>query len=149
MTGINHILVGGIIGATVATPVALPLAFASHFLLDALPHYGIDEGVERSKDWVWKVDAVLIAIFAIYMYSASFDVRLWAIASAVAAVSPDFAWIYRFSVKERFGKTKPQETKNKFNQFHADIQKHESKDLLWVEAVVLIVLIGVFGNIIN
>jgi len=41
MTGINHIITGGLIGALVPQPlIAIPLAFASHFLLDMLPHYG-------------------------------------------------------------------------------------------------------------
>lgn len=30
-------------------PIAIPLAIASHFVLDALPHYGIDHKTRDSK----------------------------------------------------------------------------------------------------
>ena len=148
MTGINHMLTGGIIGATIASPAAIPIAFVSHFVLDMLPHYGIGDDVERSKDWVWKVDAVLIVGFVVYLLTVSTDVRLWAFVGALVAASPDFAWVYRFSVVERFGKYKPVKSKNTFNRFHADIQTRESKSRLWIEAMFLVALSTVFAGLV-
>lgn len=144
MTGINHMLTGGIIGASIASPAVIPIAFMSHFVLDMLPHYGIGDGVARSKDWVWKLDGVLIAGFISYLSVIGTDVRIWSIVGALVAASPDMAWVYRFSVKERFGAKKPQPSRNRFNKFHADIQTRESEARLWIEAVFLVVLSTVF-----
>jgi len=41
MIGFNHAAVGGFIGKFLPLPIALPLALASHFVLYALPHYGV------------------------------------------------------------------------------------------------------------
>ena len=44
MTATNHALSGALIGLAVMQPIlALPLAFVSHFMLDAVPHFGFDE----------------------------------------------------------------------------------------------------------
>ena len=41
MTATNHTITGAFIGLSVVNPwMALPLALASHFALDALPHFG-------------------------------------------------------------------------------------------------------------
>ena len=41
----NHILSGALIGSYVANPaVAVVLSFMSHFVLDALPHFGYKTG---------------------------------------------------------------------------------------------------------
>ena len=40
MTATNHALTGAIIGLAVASPLALPLAFVSHYLMDMIPHFG-------------------------------------------------------------------------------------------------------------
>jgi len=54
MIGFNHGLVGGFIGAHMAWPLGVPLALASHFVLDALPHYGIPHNT-RDTSRFWKV----------------------------------------------------------------------------------------------
>lgn len=41
MTATNHALTGAAIGLLVGEPlIAVPAAIASHFICDALPHYG-------------------------------------------------------------------------------------------------------------
>ena len=43
----NHMVTGAVIALVVKQPaLALPLAFLSHFVLDALPHYG-ERGEEQ------------------------------------------------------------------------------------------------------
>jgi hypothetical protein len=55
MHSINHAALGAVIGLVTKDPlIAIPAAFASHFVLDALPHYGIrgDEGYAALfKQW--------------------------------------------------------------------------------------------------
>ncbi len=41
MRAINHAMTGAVIGLAITAPVvAMPIAFFSHFALDALPHFG-------------------------------------------------------------------------------------------------------------
>ncbi|QQS18487.1 hypothetical protein IPL68_08015 [Candidatus Saccharibacteria bacterium] len=54
MIGFNHALVGGLIGKFVPWPIGVPLALASHFALDMLPHYGIDHA-KRDSSRFWKI----------------------------------------------------------------------------------------------
>jgi hypothetical protein len=125
MSGTNHALTGAVIASVVGQPIlAIPLAFASHFLLDSMPHFGEEFGQrKRFTKTVWMVDFVLLSSFLVLLVLTSNWLLL---AGAVAAISPDFAWIYRFVVKEKRGKLKPPKM-NKFNSFHSSIQKYESK----------------------
>jgi hypothetical protein len=149
MTAVNHVLMGSVIGAGLASPVALPLAFISHYLLDMLPHYGIATQVRRMDDHVWKLDLLLCAALTAYLvFFINTDLRLWMLLSAFLAVIPDFAWVYRFVVFERFGTLPPKAPTSFINTLHADIQKHESPDKLWVEVVVFFGLLCLFVAIV-
>lgn len=147
MTGTNHMLVGAAIGTAFASPIAVPIAFLSHFILDTLPHYGIDENTARVNDRVWKIDAAFIAILLCFLALAPIDSRLWAMSGAIAALSPDLAWVYRFVIVERFGSRPPVPKLNSFNHFHASIQKRESPKLLWVEGAAMVVFLGFFAGV--
>ena len=93
MIDFNHALVGGLIGKYVPWPVAIPLALASHFMLDALPHYGIPSH-ERDRSWFWKIFFTCDAL-------ATFGLAAWAILyghfamffGGLAGVIPDFLWV--------------------------------------------------------
>lgn len=138
MTGINHALTGGLIATAIANPmIGLPVAFLSHFLLDVLPHFGEAYGKRsRLSKIVWIVDGVVVGIFVIVaLVSGSWLFLL----GALAGMSPDFAWIYRFTVQENFGKLPPR-PENKFNQFHSGIQHFESRVGLLAEVVWLALL---------
>jgi hypothetical protein len=49
MTLTNHLLTGAAIAKLLPSPVAIPIAFASHFVLDALPHFGCKTIEERMR----------------------------------------------------------------------------------------------------
>jgi hypothetical protein len=50
MQAINHTVFGSLIATTISEPaIALPLALASHFLMDAIPHYGEDPKAPRGS----------------------------------------------------------------------------------------------------
>jgi hypothetical protein len=133
MTGTNHALTGAVIASVVGQPLlAVPLAFASHFLLDSLPHFGEDiHPLSKFTKKVWIIDFVFLSSFVLLLIVSSNWLLL---AGAIAAISPDFAWIYRFIVKEKRGKLRPPKM-NKFNTFHSSIQKYETKYGLIVEVV--------------
>lgn len=137
MTGTNHALTGAVIVATISVPViALPLAFLSHFALDSLPHFGEPYGKRKNKitKIVWSTDLTLLSMLLIGLVITSNWLLLL---GALLAISPDFAWIYRFTIDERFGNLPPKPT-NRFNSFHAGIQKYETKKGLIVEVFWLI-----------
>ena len=141
MTGINHALTGAVIVSVVSVPIiALPLVFVSHFVLDSLPHYGAPFGSrDRFSKNVWTVDGILLLTFIFFLVISS---NWFVLAGALLAVSPDFAWIYRFVVAEKFGSLPPKPA-NKFNTFHANIQKLEFKkgiivEILWLLAIIIL-----------
>ncbi len=110
MTGTNHFLVGAGIGLTFSQPVAaIPLAFVSHFVLDALPHFGVefDKKAGRRPTFfgvITKIDG-LVALLLLYFAVVS---QPWLVPICmIVALSPDFVWLYKFSIQEKFGKLPP------------------------------------------
>jgi hypothetical protein len=123
MTATNHALTGAIVATVVSVPwLAIPLAFASHFVLDSLPHYG-EKKLNGNKFLyrVWVVDgSALLVLFVLLLLNQQWMAML----GAFTAISPDFAWVYRYGIVEKFGKIPPG-PRNKFNEFHAKIQRFE------------------------
>ena len=102
MTATNHALTGAIVGLVVGEPgLAIPLAFVSHFVCDALPHFGSQDTNEiriASKGFrnYLIVDASLCIILVIAL--AITQPKNWLLAAICAflAASPDFGWINKF-----------------------------------------------------
>lgn len=100
MTATNHALTGALIGLGIANPaVAVPLAFASHFALDAIPHFGVSDRSVIGKD---KFAALLIceaaACLTVVILLGMTRPLHWLVAAVCAfvAASPDFMWIPAF-----------------------------------------------------
>ncbi len=110
MIGLNHVLAGTFLA--VITPVEhlpyLPLiALASHFILDAVPHYGNDEtalvGSHKFRR-ILQIDAslcVLAVSFALYLYP---DKYLWILIGAFFAAAPDILWLFEHRAKRRIAR---------------------------------------------
>lgn len=126
MTATNHALTGAVIGLVVGQPlVAVPAAFASHFVCDALPHFDFNMDTPDSirfkskgfRDYLVLTASpcvVLVAILAI------FQPQYWLLASicAFVATAPDLFSINRY-VKTRRGQPwKP----NLYTKFACGIQ---------------------------
>ena len=147
MTGTNHALTGALIATVVSSPfISLPLAFGSHFVLDALPHFG--ENPQKRTVYtriVWVLDACLLALLLLFVLDRSLSDQALILAGAVAALSPDFVWIYRLLfVDSKYTDTKNGAPKNRFNIFHASIQKYETRAGIVVEVFAAIVLFSLF-----
>ena len=133
MTTSNHILVGTLIAVTVKQPaLVLPLAFASHFVLDSLPHYGYDgngygEALKYKTTFIMEV----LGLFGIILLLSTgiYGLNLPTLA-AVVAVSPDIEWPYRYFFFERRGLV-PVDTP--FTKFHKKIQWCERQWGIFVE----------------
>lgn len=121
MTATNHGLSGALIGLAVANPVAAPiLAFASHFALDMTPHFGFDRFDNRRRTLiVFAADAFLASSLLVFCFLNSAPLIVFI--CIFAAISPDFAWLFRFVFYERLGK-KTAPKMNAFNKWHAGIQ---------------------------
>lgn len=127
MTATNHALSGALVGAIITQPVlAIPLAFASHFILDAIPHFGLDDiGGHTSKKntkifhRILIIDAILL--LSVFVWFFVIGASWLVITCAIVAGSPDFVWAYRYIFQEKFGRQKPR-SKNWLNNFHAKIQ---------------------------
>jgi hypothetical protein len=122
MLATNHAFSGSIIGALLPLPIAVPVAFASHFVLDALPHYGIDH-TKRNKHRVYQLIvfsdtfiALAYAVAAAFLHKWSMEITGW------IAWSPDLVWVIYFFATGRNLHIKP---KNSFMRFHMNIQRYE------------------------
>jgi len=134
MTGTNHALTGGVIGLAIGGSLAIPIAFASHFVLDALPHFGASTGDRvKNRKYFLRANAIdgtlLLIVFTVAMVQS---LPWYVYASMIAAMSPDFVWVYRYIFDEKFGKLDPK-PKNSFSRFHANIQTSETISGIWIE----------------
>ena len=122
MRAINHALTGAVIGVVSGNPwIALPVAVASHFVVDAIPHHG--NGDEVSGSQLFAVSLVVDALFCfgLVVLLAMWQPANWQLAAfcAFLATSPDFMWVGRFVRARR--KLKPKRL-NVVMRFHSQVQ---------------------------
>lgn len=137
MIGFNHALVGGLIGKYLPLPIALPLSIASHFALDTLPHYGLEQAM-RDKSKVWKCVFItdFLATFLL-IFTATSHHRYGMLACGVIAVLPDLVWVVRFIKTRSFDMSK---NHSWYTNWHAGIQHFERPWGIWVEMPLAVIL---------
>lgn len=123
MTAINHALTGAAIGLISGQPeIALPLALVSHFVCDALPHYGSREASRAIKSRLFRHYLVAEAglCFLVVLFLTAAQPPHWQLAAACAfvAASPDFLWVNRFRLEISGRRWRP----NAFSRFAQNIQ---------------------------
>jgi hypothetical protein len=98
MRAINHAATGAIIGLIITNPVALPLAFMSHYALDALPHHGFKESPSSFKFFkAFLLIDTILCLALVIVISLRHPAYWWlAVVCAFIAASPDFMWIGDF-----------------------------------------------------
>lgn len=137
MTATNHAVTGAVIGLLPVQPVlAVALAFLSHFICDALPHFGITDGTTkflRSQRFLNMLVADMVLCVALVVVLASAQPQHWLLASVCAFVAtvPDMAWLPGY-IRARRGKQFRQRP-NAFMRFAANIQWFEKPIGLAVE----------------
>ncbi len=128
MTGVSHAITGAVVAVVISEPLlALPVAFLSHFVCDAIPHIGIGDVKKTAKrdvaHKIYKIDLILILLFFGILFAIGAP---WVvIAGAFLAGSPDFVWFYRYIIREKAGKLPPGPM-NKISRFHKNIQWSET-----------------------
>ncbi|HEU5187004.1 MAG TPA: hypothetical protein VFT87_00720 [Candidatus Saccharimonadales bacterium] len=137
MIGLNHALTGAAIGLAVQKPLlVIPLAFASHFLLDMLPHFGghVYQWGHRHFGKIIAVDGV-VTLLAILLIIFAVPAFMWPVLLGVFfAMLPDALLVpYYLSGKRPHW----------FHSFHLNIQWYEQPPGLLVEGLYLLLV----GNI--
>lgn len=150
MTATNHALTGAIVALAIKQPaIALPLAFLSHYILDAIPHFGIheDDVVKRNAHWLFRtvvsVDTVLAVVLIIAVpLLADAHVSGWLIlCGMLAGIAPDSVWIYHHV---HFMYKKIEKPFGKISQIHQRIQWFEKPwglpvEVVWVVAALFVI----------
>ena len=141
----SHVLIGGAIGAAFREPaLAIPLALASHYLLDAVPHreYRIARLEAGFRDHGFIVD--LLAVFADLALGFAILLALapppLAIVAGFAAALPDAVTFLSFLMREN-GILRAQRA------FHRRIHLMRREQVPWLLALLTqgsAVLVGVF-----
>ena len=135
MTISNHMLAGTLIAVVIKQPLlALPLAFASHFVLDSLPHFGYEQrgfGELFRHKITYVVQALSIVGLVLLAATGVYGWNL-ALLAGIIAVSPDLEWGYRYFFFERKGLTPP---KTPLTDFHQKIQWCERSWGIFSEAI--------------
>lgn len=133
MTATNHGLFGSFIAITLQAHPAIAICIApfSHFLLDALPHFGDDSVSLDSKKFFKRlgVDAFLAVLTTLILAWIWKDIALLLIACAFLAASPDLMWIYYQYIN------KPLMKKHIVPRFHSWIQWSQTPKGLYVESM--------------
>jgi hypothetical protein len=144
MTGSNHVVAGALIATAVVQPaMAIPAALASHFVMDALPHYGDNNQnswLNRNFRFVLAIDGlIMLSFFAAIaiMQPTSWPLLLLC---AFAAVLPDAIWLPHYIADMRGQPIQP----GPFARFSKWIQWGERPWGIYIEIAVLLGLLTTF-----
>lgn len=143
MTTTNHALTGALIATVIKQPyLAIPLAFLSHFVCDALPHFEAGFTFGKKSMYIYLFfDGLCAALFALFLLFKGVDYPLLLAVSGFAAMSPDLTWLY-------YGLTDRLEDHKKFGRialFHEKIQWSATRwgivpEVFWAALMVTLIL---------
>lgn len=145
MTITNHILAGSIIGLTVSNPVlAIVLALTSHFIMDALPHFGYagqkgyGEALQHRMSYIVAVATAITSVIVIILLAL--NSKWFAIFTGIVAASPDAAGVYNWLKYEKQGRASTGFIYWTHVRFHRAIQKFERPWGIYIEVLVTVCL---------
>lgn len=131
MTATNHGLFGAAIAISLQRYPAVAIAVApfSHFLLDALPHFGLAKADVRSKQFIRILFADCTLAVASTLYIAYLFPHIWwlVILCAFLAASPDLMWIYYEYINPKLKKV------HLIPRFHSWIQWSQTPRGIFIE----------------
>lgn len=134
MIALNHVLAGTAIGLAVRRPeLAAPVAFLSHFVLDASPHYIYGKFGTKRFVYTWIADAVLSAAALAAIALAAPELAFATIVGGVFAELPDVFWVHY----HMHGKPK-----HWFYELHTKIQWSQTERGLFYELGYLVLLVA-------
>jgi hypothetical protein len=143
MTATNHALTGAVIAAVIRQPLlSVPLAFFSHFLCDALPHFGVNLKFNSRAMYTWlAIDGLTAILSAGFLLKIGVENPVLLAICGFVAMSPDFSWLY-YGLKHKLGTVKSYDFVTKF---HHKIQWYQKVpgifiEFAWAILMILIVL---------
>lgn len=137
MTGFNHAAIGGFIAKVLPLPLAIPVALASHFALDAMPHYGIPQNQRDGRFWRYFTTIDFMVAWGL-LGGISLSRHHYAVfLCGLIAASPDFIWVARVIQTRSFNLS---DNKTRFAKWHAKIQRYERPWGIYIELPLAIVL---------
>jgi hypothetical protein len=146
MTITNHVLAGAIIGLTITNPIAaVVLAIASHFVMDALPHFGYagkkgyGEALKYKSSYIIAVITLITTIGVLGLLAV--NGQWFAVLVGLIAASPDAIGLYNWLAFEKRGKYATGLLKLLHVKFHRAIQWCERPWGIWVEAGTFVLLL--------
>ncbi|GAC1499222.1 MAG: hypothetical protein NVS1B10_01740 [Candidatus Saccharimonadales bacterium] len=147
MRAINHALTGAVIGLVVGNPVvALPAAVISHYICDAVPHFGVSSPSHsylRKKSFTdyLILDTILCFILVLVLFLYQPQNYLLASVCAFLATAPDLFWINQYLQAKKGKSWQP----GAYSRFAKTIQWFERPiggivEIAWLIAGTLIIL---------
>lgn len=134
MTASNHGLFGAVIAISLHKypVVAIAVAPLSHFLLDAIPHFGDDKMSMQGKRFktILLLDCTLAVAITLAVAWFWPEIALLVVICAFLAASPDLMWI-----KYQFLKPVPKQKWPPIARFHSWIQWSQTPSGAYVEGV--------------
>ena len=151
MTGFSHATTGVVIALAVHNPVlALPMALASHFVLDAIPHYGDDnlDGSNKAFRRFILIDAIAGFSISALMFFLLPEQRVLIVLCAIMATIPDLMWLPNHI---RQINNQPSKPHNRLMRWHYDIQfEHPvwgiAAEVLWAVAMLSFIVLVFIGR---
>ena len=135
MTGTNHGMTGAAIALLVKEPaLAVPLSFMSHFVCDAIPHFGLPSGGKLfSRQFnITLITDFIVAVTLMAIFGIIFPTHKWLIWSCmIAAASPDLMWAYYDLYVQKIKNRKPH--LGPLGRFHTWIQWSQTPKGWFVE----------------
>jgi hypothetical protein len=148
MRAVNHAVTGALIGLISGDVlVAVPIAVASHFVMDMIPHHGLNEDDKptllRKPVFKYLIYGDAILCFLLVLALIIFKPQYWilAIICAFAAAAPDFLSFNRYIKALRHQPWKP----GLYSTFASKIQWFERPigavvECLWLTAALVLLV---------
>jgi hypothetical protein len=136
MTATNHAITGAVIAIAVKKPeLAIPIAFLSHFVIDAIPHFDTENDIRLAKKFI-PADLLIAGLAIIILTSfVKLDIPRWLVfASMAVATSPDIVWGWRY-YKLRDLKKIVEKPMSRLTYYHQKIQWSESRKGIVIEVI--------------
>lgn len=137
MTATNHGLLGAVVAIGLQTRPAVAMAIApfTHFLLDAIPHFGTNGDTSSKKFFrILFADATLAVVSSLVLAWFWSEIALLLVVCAFLAASPDLMWIYYEYINPKL------KTKHLVPRFHSWIQWSQTKPGIIVEIIWFLIL---------
>lgn len=137
MTATNHALSGALIGALLPLPVAIPLAFISHFAMDKIPHFGIEDEKRNGSRFYKSIVYGDIFLALLFAAAAAYYQKWGMLLIGFVAYSPDITLVQYYF---RHGHSFNIQPSNGFMKLHLGIQYERPWGIIPEIAVALVLL---------